>query len=292
MSKKPTIQTLSSGYNSLATINNNFLEVQSAFDNTLSRDGSIPNTMDADFDMNSNDILNAGDIGATSVTTGRLTVAGSSGVYLSPTPDWKGTWTPATAYSIHDLVYSNRSTYICVTAHTSSTFATDLSAGLWEVFAYGIPLSRYTASFSGNGAAVAFVLPLAVTGDGLVDIYISGVRQEAAAFSYLGDTITFTAAPPVGTDNIEVLVTDSDVIGYGAEGITFISDATGGRARTVASKLQDFVVLEDFGGGVGVADNSPAFQAAMNAGGRLYVPEGKRYYLKSYCKSDNRQWIL
>lgn len=46
----------------IATINNNNDAIVSEIDNTLSRDGSSPNTMGADLDMNSNDILNAASI--------------------------------------------------------------------------------------------------------------------------------------------------------------------------------------------------------------------------------------
>lgn len=40
------------------TINNNSAVIVAAWDNTLSRDGTTPNQMEADLDMNSNDILN------------------------------------------------------------------------------------------------------------------------------------------------------------------------------------------------------------------------------------------
>lgn len=43
-----------------STINTNFQAIQEAMENTLSRDGSIPNFMDADLDMNSHKIINAG----------------------------------------------------------------------------------------------------------------------------------------------------------------------------------------------------------------------------------------
>ena len=59
MAKKPTITTISSGYTSTTTLNANFEALKEAFDNTLSLDGSTPNSMNADLDMNSNDILNA-----------------------------------------------------------------------------------------------------------------------------------------------------------------------------------------------------------------------------------------
>jgi hypothetical protein len=60
MSKKPNITNITSGYNSTTEINQNFQALRDAFDNTVSLDGSLPNAMDADFDMNGYDILNAG----------------------------------------------------------------------------------------------------------------------------------------------------------------------------------------------------------------------------------------
>ena len=58
MAKKPTVTTITSGFASVTTLNANYEALRDAFDNTVSRDGSTPNTMTADFDMNSNDILN------------------------------------------------------------------------------------------------------------------------------------------------------------------------------------------------------------------------------------------
>jgi hypothetical protein len=62
MAKRPTQKTITSGFSSANMLNYNVNEVLTAFDNTLSLDGSAPNAMGADFDMNSNDILNVGDI--------------------------------------------------------------------------------------------------------------------------------------------------------------------------------------------------------------------------------------
>ena len=60
MAKKPDITTIASGYYSRQALNNNFENLQTGFDNTLSLDGSTPNAMGADLDLNGNDILNAG----------------------------------------------------------------------------------------------------------------------------------------------------------------------------------------------------------------------------------------
>lgn len=57
---KVTLQDITSGYSSTTKINANNDTLETAFDNTLSRDGSSPNTMSATLDMNSKRILNLG----------------------------------------------------------------------------------------------------------------------------------------------------------------------------------------------------------------------------------------
>ncbi len=59
MAKKPTLNTIASGYASNTTLNSNFEELRDAFDNTLSLDGSTPNAMGADLDLNGNNIIGA-----------------------------------------------------------------------------------------------------------------------------------------------------------------------------------------------------------------------------------------
>ena len=58
MAKQPTVNIISSGYASQSQLNENFTNIQTAFDNTLSLDGSLPNAMQADLDLNNNDLLN------------------------------------------------------------------------------------------------------------------------------------------------------------------------------------------------------------------------------------------
>ena len=59
MAKKPTVTTLQSGFNSTETLNANFEALRDGFDNTLSLDGSTPNAMEADLDLNGNNIIGA-----------------------------------------------------------------------------------------------------------------------------------------------------------------------------------------------------------------------------------------
>lgn len=78
MAKKPTTTTVASGFYSTTTLNNNFTVLRDAFDNTLSLDGSTPNAMNADLDMNSNDLLNVGEVDTESLRINGVLVAPSS----------------------------------------------------------------------------------------------------------------------------------------------------------------------------------------------------------------------
>jgi len=59
---KLTTSTISGGFQTTSELNENFLAIITALENTLSRDGTTPNQMSADIDMNGNDLLNVGDI--------------------------------------------------------------------------------------------------------------------------------------------------------------------------------------------------------------------------------------
>jgi hypothetical protein len=58
MAKRPELNTISSGYASQSQLNENFANIEAAFDNTLSLDGSVPNALNGDLDLNDNDLLN------------------------------------------------------------------------------------------------------------------------------------------------------------------------------------------------------------------------------------------
>jgi len=62
-----------------------------------------------------------------------------------------------------------------------------------------------TDYFSGNGSTVAFTLSRAPIAAESVLVHISGVKQHASTYGVAGTTLTFSAAPPTGTNNIEVL---------------------------------------------------------------------------------------
>lgn len=81
MAKRPNLTDITNVLNSASTHNANNDEIELAFDNTLSRDGSTPNQMGADFDMNSNDIINVDNVHANNIVVTGLTLSSDSVVF-------------------------------------------------------------------------------------------------------------------------------------------------------------------------------------------------------------------
>jgi hypothetical protein len=74
--------------------------------------------------------------------------------------------------------------------------------------------------FSGNGSTTAFTLTYAPASTTSIIVSISGVVQNPNTYSVSGTTITFTPAPPSGTNNIAVLYLGLPVIGVASPGNT------------------------------------------------------------------------
>lgn len=134
---KVTLTDLTGGFGSVDALNANFTAIETAMENTLSRNGTSPNTMTANLDMNGYAILNA------------LATAGDINFI------WKGNWTTATAYVQNNLVYvpiGTGSSYdgytlICLVDHTSGTLNTDYTAAKWSNLA-----ARGATGASGTGS--------------------------------------------------------------------------------------------------------------------------------------------
>ena len=124
MAKKPVLTDIGNINTGASVINANNTKVEDAFDNTLSLDGSTPNNMGADLDMNSNDILNTA-----SVDTVSLTV---NGVLFEGQLSFAGDWVGSTEYKRNEIVLQENVLYIAILNHTSGpTFSVGLN---WDIF--------------------------------------------------------------------------------------------------------------------------------------------------------------
>ncbi len=131
MAKRPNLGQITSSVFTVSQLNTAYDKIDTAFDNTLSRDGSTPNTMLADLDMNSNDVLNAGSLYGTTLD---VTEAYIGGKLFTGTLSWRSDWLTSTSYQKLDLVKKDGNVYVCLEEHTSGVFATDLSSSKWEIF--------------------------------------------------------------------------------------------------------------------------------------------------------------
>lgn len=190
---KLTLTDIESGYASIAAFNANFAAIETAVENTLSRDGTTPNQMEADIDMNDHNLLNVGGLvvggidiadlaegaasaaaSAAAALVSEQNAAASEAVVVSAAGDlvgleYRGAWITATAYEVNNIVYvaSEGSSYICLVAHTSDTFATELAADKWG----------YLAAQGASGAG---------TGDMLKTENLSGLANYTTARANMG----------------------------------------------------------------------------------------------------------
>jgi hypothetical protein len=152
----------------------------------------------------------------TNASTDTITIA-SSGSGSSQLVAQKNTFTgngSTTAYTLSsaiddeartqvyiDGVYQSKSTYS--TSGTTLTFSTAppntaeievihftaLSGGLSKV-----------DTFTGNGSTTAFIGSMSISDENNTQIYIDGVYQSKSNYSASGSTVTFSTAPPNGSD--------------------------------------------------------------------------------------------
>lgn len=131
----------------------------------------------------------------------------------------------------------------------------------------GAPTTMTRQNFSGTGSQVAFTLasdPGALGNS--AEVFIGGVYQNRTTYTISGLTLTFSAAPVAGTDNIEFVNFLTDAIGStSADLVTYTPAGTGAVARSAQAKMRDTVSVKDFGAvGDGVTDDTSAVQTAIN----------------------------
>lgn len=146
---------------------------------------------------------------------------------------------------------------------------------------YGVETSTANGAatpynFTGDGSTVSFALGEVPSSEDHTWVFLSGVYQNKTTYAISGLTLTFSTAPPNGVE-IEVMVlrppsmtatTDASAVSYTPEG-------AGAVVRTVQSRLRDRGgAVTDFGGVAGAVDSSTAVQAAIDAGGLVWLPSG------------------
>ena len=131
---------------------------------------------------------------------------------------WKGPWVTATAYSPSDIVQINGSSYICVTAHTSGTFATDYSAAKWQDFALKGNAGAGTGDLlAANNLSELTDKPTARSILGLGSL----ATKATAAFTDLDPAAVITSSETIASNNNDTSIPTSAAVKAYADGVGF-----------------------------------------------------------------------
>ena len=198
MAKKPTISNISSGYASTTTLNNNFTALRDGFDNTLSLDGSTPNSMNADFDVNGYRILNAGQIDTDALYLGGVAITSSADVefqttYLTASYTGDGS-TVAYSLTANPQSESNVSIYVDGVYQNKTTFSL---SGTTVTFSEAPPLNSaieivYPTNTDTLNGSVASAITYNQGGTGAQDRTVKAKLQETVSvkdFGAVGDGV-------------------------------------------------------------------------------------------------------
>jgi len=186
----------------------------------------------------------------------------------------RGPWLTLTGYAIKDLVQESGITYLCIVAHTSGTFATDLAAGKWGIFQTEGP-EKLLSSYASLAAAVAAI---GATSTSLV----IDVNTTLTGNLTLPATMSRRHANKAVITVATYTLTDNSTINAGVEQLYDIS----GGGSVVGPAQSPAIYPQWFGAvGNGVADDTVPIQSALDfaagAGRIVFFPPGT-YNISSY----------
>jgi hypothetical protein len=113
---------------------------------------------------------------------------------MSEGQDYKGNWATATAYLVDDIVVRGGSTYICLIANTSGTFATDLAANKWQSFTRGLRNRSFWAT------TTAYLVDDIVTNG--ISYYVALLDHTSGSGGFAAEAAERWAEVVSGTDSL------------------------------------------------------------------------------------------
>ncbi|HEY8353530.1 MAG TPA: glycosyl hydrolase family 28-related protein [Methylophilaceae bacterium] len=241
------IGTLSNPASARQALNDNFQKIEDEFEKVLYRDGSTPNSMEADLDMDSHRILNVADA-----------VHDKDAVNKGQVED--------IAYEAAEVVWQPRFDDFVNHVEDELSRTLKLPSGYTNM---SLPAPEPSRLIGWNAAGTALRnTDLSGPGDLMLRSDLADPTGGAALVQY-------NAAETV-KDRLDALGS-----GGGAALVGFQQAGSGAVQRNAQDKLREIdVSVKDFGAvGDGATNDSPAFQAAVNyvssrGGGTIRVPHG------------------
>ena len=134
----------------------------------------------------------------------------------------RGLWLTGTVYALRDVVLQGANTYICSTAHTAGTFATDLAAVRWLLLALGVSTAASSVPFT----------PTAALTSTNVQAAIDEADTEGRALS--AASLAASAALALDLANTADAAKGAALVGY-SPALAYAAGTTGGKLNEALS---------------------------------------------------------
>ena len=206
MAKRPTVSTITTGHASITKLNNNFTALRDGFDNTLSRDGSSPNTMSADLDLNGNDLNN---VGALKNTSGQDIVALTQGYMNTANTAATNASNSATAAASSQTAAASSQTAAASSATSAATSATSAATSLDTFDDRFLGAKSSNPSVDNDGDALATGALYFNTSDNNMRVYNGSAWQAVGPTS--AEQININTVAGISSDITTVAGIDSAV---------------------------------------------------------------------------------
>jgi len=248
MAKRPTVSTITTGHASITALNANFTALKEGFDNTISRDGSSPNTMSADLDLNGNDLNN---VAALKNTSGQDIVALTQGFMNTANTAATNAGNSATAAATSQNAAASSQTAAASSATAAATSATSAATSLDTFDDRFLGAKSSNPATDNDGDSLATGALYFNTGDNNMRVYngsawqavgptsaeqtnintVAGIASDITTVSGINSAVTTTSqsvailnslnAMFTAVENIAVTVASGSLYGGGGTGNIF-----------------------------------------------------------------------
>jgi hypothetical protein len=134
--------------------------------------------------------------------------------------------------------------YIIESQYQNATLVADAETGQWFAAGSGSAGANIVVDrFSGNGSTTNFTLSGDPGTENNTYVFVAGVYQQKNIYSLSGTTLSFSSAPPSGTNNIEVVWTQPLAVGTPGDG-TVSTIKLADEAVTTAKLATDSVTAD------------------------------------------------
>lgn len=211
MPKKPDVNAFGSGFASGVKLDENFTNIRNSFNNTLSLDGSTPNSMEADLDMNSNDIINVAGLSVSSLSLGGVNVTATdslSSSKLTVKQEYNSVATMLADTTVHaelDILRVNtvRGYYQVAASGVTDHHLTNAGGSkLYYKPTYGVPISATgavggTTTYPGSDQNASINLAHTIAEEANTFVDYEGLKWRSEGTIYRKDVSIFSSGAQV-----------------------------------------------------------------------------------------------